>query len=149
MNKLEQLAKLMCPDVTLTIKDLEERYPARVLKEGARVTRFAPSPTGFLHTGSLFASFVAAKLAHDTDGIFYLRIEDTDTKREVKGSTETLISQLNTFNVTIDEGYSFGGNYGPYMQSERSFIYNTVIYEMVLKGLASSTVKAAHLAYLP
>ena len=136
MNKFEQLAKLMCPDVTLTIKDLEEKYPARNLSEGARVTRFAPSPTGFLHTGSLFASFVAAKLAHDTDGIFYLRIEDTDTKREVKGSTETLISQLNTFNVTIDEGYSFGGNYGPYMQSERSFIYNTVIYEMVLKGLA-------------
>ena len=136
MNKFEQLAKLMCPDVTLTVKDLEERYPARNLSEGARVTRFAPSPTGFLHTGSLFASFVAAKLAHDTDGVFYLRIEDTDTKREVKGSTETLINQLNTFDVTIDEGYSFGGNYGPYMQSERSFIYNTVIYEMVLKGLA-------------
>ena len=136
MNKLEQLAKLMCPDVTLTIQDLEERYPERVLKEGARVTRFAPSPTGFLHTGSLFASFVASKLAHDTDGIFYLRIEDTDTKREVKGSTQTLINQLNTFDVTIDEGYGFGGNYGPYMQSERSFIYNTVIYDMVLKGIA-------------
>lgn len=136
MNKLEQLAKLMCPDVTLTIQDLEERYPARVLKEGARVTRFAPSPTGFLHTGSLFASFVASKLAHDTDGIFYLRIEDTDTKREVKGSTQTLINQLNTFDVTIDEGYGFSGNYGPYMQSERSFIYNTVIYDMVLKGIA-------------
>lgn len=136
MNKLEQLAKLMCPDVTLTIKDLEERYPARELSEGARVTRFAPSPTGFLHTGSLFASFVASKLAHDTNGIFYLRIEDTDTKREVKGSTETLIKQLNTFDVTIDEGYGFGGNYGPYMQSERSFIYNTVIYEMILKGIA-------------
>ena len=136
MNKLEQLAKLMCPDVTLTVKDLEERYPARNLSEGARVTRFAPSPTGFLHTGSLFASFVASKLAHDTNGIFYLRIEDTDTKREVKGSTETLINQLNTFDVTIDEGYGFGGDYGPYMQSERSFIYNTVIYEMILKGIA-------------
>ena len=94
MNKLEQLAKLMCPDVTLTIKDLEEKYPNRNLKDGVRVTRFAPSPTGFLHTGSLFASFVASKLAHDTDGIFYLRIEDTDTKREVKGSTQTLINQL-------------------------------------------------------
>ena len=136
MNKLEQLAKLMCPDVTLTINDLEERYKPRNLKEGARVTRFAPSPTGFLHTGSLFASFVAAKLAHDTDGIFYLRIEDTDTKREVKGSTETLINQLALFNVKIDEGYSIGGEYGPYIQSERSFIYNTVIYDMVTKGLA-------------
>ena len=136
MTKLEQLAKLMCPDVTLTINDLEERYKPRNLKEGARVTRFAPSPTGFLHTGSLFASFVAAKLAHDTDGIFYLRIEDTDTKREVKGSTETLINQLALFNIKIDEGYSIGGEYGPYIQSERSFIYNTVIYDMVTKGLA-------------
>lgn len=136
MTKLEQLAKLMCPDVTLTINDLEERYKPRNLKEGARVTRFAPSPTGFLHTGSLFASFVAAKLAHDTDGIFYLRIEDTDTKREVKGSTETLINQLALFNVKIDEGYSIGGEYGPYIQSERSFIYNTVIYDMVTRGLA-------------
>ena len=136
MTKLEQLAKLMCPDVALTINDLEERYKPRNLKEGARVTRFAPSPTGFLHTGSLFASFVAAKLAHDTDGIFYLRIEDTDTKREVKGSTETLINQLALFNVKIDEGYSIGGEYGPYIQSERSFIYNTVIYDMVTKGLA-------------
>ena len=136
MTKLEQLAKLMCPDVTLTINDLEERYKPRNIKEGARVTRFAPSPTGFLHTGSLFASFVAAKLAHDTDGIFYLRIEDTDTKREVKGSTETLINQLALFNVKIDEGYSIGGEYGPYIQSERSFIYNTVIYDMVTRGLA-------------
>ena len=136
MTAREQLAKLICSDVTLTINDLEKRYPQRELKEGARVTRFAPSPTGFLHTGSLFASFVASKLAHDTDGIFYIRIEDTDTKREIKGSTETLINQLNTFNVKIDEGYSFGGEYGPYIQSERSFIYNTVIYDMICKGLA-------------
>ena len=136
MTAREQLAKIICSDVTLTISDLEKRYPQRELKEGARVTRFAPSPTGFLHTGSLFASFVASKLAHDTDGIFYIRIEDTDTKREIKGSTETLINQLNTFNVKIDEGYSFGGEYGPYIQSERSFIYNTVIYDMICKGLA-------------
>ena len=136
MTAREQLAKLICSDVTLTINDLEKRYPQRELKEGARVTRFAPSPTGFLHTGSLFASFVASKLAHDTDGIFYIRIEDTDTKREIKGSTETLINQLNTFNVKIDEGYSFGGEFGPYILSERSFIYNTVIYDMICKGLA-------------
>lgn len=136
MNKYEQLAKLICPDVSLSIKDLQEKFPERQLNENQRVTRFAPSPTGFLHTGSLFASFVASKLAHDTNGVFYLRIEDTDTKREVKGSTETLISQLNKFNITIDEGYSFSGNYGPYIQSERSFIYNSVIYDMVCKGLA-------------
>ena len=136
MNNLEKLARLMCPDVNQTIQDLEKRFPKRNLKEGARVTRFAPSPTGFLHTGSLFASFVASKLAHDSEGIFFLRIEDTDTKREVKGSTQILIDQLKQFNITIDEGYSIGGNYGPYLQSERSSIYNTVIYEMVLKGLA-------------
>ena len=136
MTKLEELAKLICTDVTLTVQDLENKYQPRNLKEGARVTRFAPSPTGFLHTGSLFASFVAAKLAHDTDGMFYLRIEDTDTKREVKGSTETLINQLSLFNVKIDEGYSICGEYGPYIQSERSFIYNAVIYDMVCKGTA-------------
>lgn len=136
MTKLEELAKLICPDVTLTIKDLEEKYPPRNLKETAKVTRFAPSPTGFLHTGSLFASFVASKFAHDSDGVFYLRIEDTDTKREVKDSTKILINQLSLFNIHIDEGYSVGGVYGPYVQSERSSIYNTVIYDMVCKGLA-------------
>lgn len=136
MDKYVELAKLMCPDVTLTIDDLEKKYPSRNLKTGARVTRFAPSPTGFLHTGSLFASFVACKIAHDSNGVFYLRIEDTDTKREVKGSTKTLIEQLKTFNINIDEGYGLGGNYGPYIQSERNFIYNTVIYEMIVKGLA-------------
>ena len=85
MNKIEELAKLICPNVTLTINDLERKYPARNLPTDAKVTRFAPSPTGFLHTGSLFASFVASKFAHDSNGVFYLRIEDTDTKREVKG----------------------------------------------------------------
>ena len=136
MNKREELAKLMCPSVTLTIKDLEDRYPLRDLPEGARVTRFAPSPTGFLHTGSLFASFVASKLAHDTNGIFFLRIEDTDTKREIKGSMDIVINQLKQFDIKIDEGQGFGGNYGPYLQSARSDIYNTVIYDMVVKGLA-------------
>ena len=136
MDKREILAKLICPDVNLTIKDLENKYPKRNLPDGARVTRFAPSPTGFLHTGSLFASFVTSKIAHDSNGIFFLRIEDTDTKREVKGSIETVVNQLIKFDISIDEGYGFGGNYGPYLQSERSNIYNTVIYEMVKQGLA-------------
>ncbi len=136
MTKQEELAKLICPNDVLSLEELEKKYPPRNLDENARVTRFAPSPTGFLHTGSLFASFVASKLAHDTNGVFYLRIEDTDTKREVKGSTDTLIRQLSLFNIKIDEGYSIGGNYGPYIQSERSSIYNSVIYDMVCKGLA-------------
>ena len=86
------------------------------LKEGAKVTRFAPSPTGFLHTGSLFTSLVAYKIAKDSDGIFYLRLEDTDTKREVSGSAELLIKQLKEFNIVADEGYQADkeiGNYGP------------------------------------
>ena len=136
MEKREILAKLICPNVNKTIADLEKMYPPRKLKAGARVTRFAPSPTGFLHTGSLFASFVASKIAHDTDGIFYLRIEDTDTKREVKGSIDIVVEQLKKFDISIDEGFGFGGDYGPYLQSERSDIYNTVIYDMIVKDLA-------------
>ena len=136
MDKYEQLAKLICPDVNITIADLETKFPPRNLNENAKVTRFAPSPTGFLHTGSLFASFVASKLAYDSNGVFYLRIEDTDTKREVKDSIKTLVEQLSLFNIKINEGYGIGGNYGPYIQSERSFIYNTVIYDMICKGLA-------------
>ena len=116
MNKFEQLAKLMCPDVTLTIKDLEERYPARNLKEGARVTRFAPSPTGFLHTGSLFTAMVTQKVAKQSGGVFFIRLEDTDTKREIKGSEKDLIFQLKEFGINIDEGVTLDGevgNYGP------------------------------------
>ncbi len=136
MTLQEELAKLICPNVHKSLEELEMQYPDRNLASTARVTRFAPSPTGFLHTGSLFASFVASKIAHDTNGVFYLRIEDTDTKREIKGSTKTLIQQLSLFNIKIDEGYSIGGNYGPYIQSERSSIYDSVIYSMICKGLA-------------
>lgn len=136
MSKLEELATLICPSLKHHMEDYERIYAPRKLKENAKVTRFAPSPTGFLHTGSLFAAFVCYKIAHDSDGIFYLRIEDTDTKREVKGSVETLVNQLNRFAVSIDEGYGFSGNYGPYLQSERSDIYNAVIYEMIKNNLA-------------
>ena len=136
MTKLEELATLMCPDLKHNKDYYEKLYKERELAEGAIVTRFAPSPTGFLHTGSLFATFVSSKIAHDSNGVFFLRIEDTDTKREVKGSVETLISQLQRFNIKIDEGYELGGNYGPYLQSARSDIYNAVIYDMVCKGQA-------------
>lgn len=136
MTKQEELAMLMCPSLQHNLDYYESFYAPRKLNENAKVTRFAPSPTGFLHTGSLFAAFVCYKLAKDSDGIFYLRIEDTDTKREVKGSVETLVNQLNQFAITIDEGYGFSGSYGPYLQSERSDIYNAVIFEMVKKGIA-------------
>jgi Glutamyl- and glutaminyl-tRNA synthetases len=134
-----QLANLIFPNVKKTILDLEKIYPERILKEGAKVTRFAPSPTGFLHTGSLFTSLVASKIAKDTNGIFYTRLEDTDTKREVQGSGEILIKQLSKFDIVPNEGYLGDcekGIYGPYKQSNRKEIYEIVIKEMISKGIA-------------
>ena len=136
MNILEQLANLIFPDVTETIEDLEKRYPARNLSDDAIVSRFAPSPTGFLHTGSLFTSLIGWRFAKQTNGVFYFRLEDTDTKREIKGSDVDLLNQLEAFGIIPDEGF-FGegalerGNYGPYRQSDREMIYRTVIKEMV------------------
>ena len=135
----EQLANLIFPDIKETIEDLEKRYPNRELKDGAEVTRFAPSPTGFLHTGSLFTSLICKKVATQTGGVFYVRLEDTDTKREIQGSGEQLISQLKIFGVTPDEGY-FGseekGNYGPYVQSKRADIYRVAIKYLIEQGRA-------------
>ncbi len=134
-----QLANLIFPNIKKSILDLEKEYPARELKDNAKVTRFAPSPTGFLHTGSLFTSLVASKLAKDSDGVFFTRLEDTDTKREIKGSGELLIKQLERFNIIPNEGYlgeKESGKYGPYKQSNRKEIYEIVIKEMIAKGLA-------------
>ena len=121
----KDLADLIFPDINKTIEDYEKLYPKRELPVGAEVTRFAPSPTGFLHTGSLFTSMIACKTAHDSNGIFYTRLEDTDTKREVEGSDKLLLKQLHEFNINPDEGYlgdSEKGNYGPYVQSKRKEI---------------------------
>lgn len=135
----EDLANLIFPDITETIEDLEKRYPERNLKEGAEVTRFAPSPTGFLHTGSLFTALVAQKVANQSGGVFYTRLEDTDTKREVEGSGKELLDQLAVFNVIPNEGYlgdKEEGNYGPYQQSKRADIYKVVIKELLKRGKA-------------
>ena len=91
MYTYDDLANLIFPDITETISDLEKRYPARNLPEGAEVTRFAPSPTGFLHTGSLFTALVAQKVANQSHGVFYTRLEDTDTKREIEGSGKSYL----------------------------------------------------------
>ena len=135
----EELANLIFPDVKETIEDLEKRYPARNLPEGAEVTRFAPSPTGFLHTGSLFTSLICKKVATQTNGVFYVRLEDTDTKREIQGSGEQLISQLKIFGIIPNEGY-YGneekGNYGPYIQSKRADIYRVAIKCLISQGRA-------------
>lgn len=135
----KELAELLFPDVTLTIDDLEKKYPPRNLKEGAQVTRFAPSPTGFLHTGSLFTSLVSYTIAKQSGGVYYFRLEDTDTKRTIEGSGDLLINQLKEFGIVSDEGYfpeGDVGDYGPYQQSKRKDIYRAVIKELVIRGRA-------------
>lgn len=135
----EELANLLFPDVTETIEDLEARYPSRNLPEGAQVTRFAPSPTGFLHTGSLFTSLISYTVARSSGGVYYVRLEDTDTKRTIEGSGDLLISQLREFGIEPNEGYfpeGDKGDYGPYKQSERRSIYRTVIKELIRRGRA-------------
>lgn len=139
-GKYEKLANLIFPDITETIKDLEIKYPERNLKEGAEVTRYAPSPTGFLHTGALFTSLINKKIADQTGGVFYLRLEDTDTKREVEGSAKDVLDGLEAYGLNPAEGLRKDGtgigNYGPYRQSEREKIYKICAKELVRKGLA-------------
>ena len=140
MNKYVELAELIFPDVKLKVEDLEKKYPKRDLPKGAFVTRFAPSPTGFLHTGSLFAAMIGHKLANQSKGVFYIRLEDTDQKREIAGSGASLVTQLSRFGIVPNEGY-FGDNdekgmYGPYVQSERAEIYKTVIKQMIIENKA-------------
>ena len=139
MNTNEELAELLFPEITETIDDLEARFPVRNLKEGAQVTRFAPSPTGFLHTGSLFTSMVSSTVAKQSGGVYFFRLEDTDTKRTIEGSDRELIDQLAAFGIVADEGYfpeGDKGSYGPYKQSERASIYKTVIKELIRRGRA-------------
>jgi len=139
MHTNEDLAELIFPNVTETVADLEKRYPPRKLPQGAEVTRFAPSPTGFLHTGSLFTALIAYKIAKQSHGVYFFRLEDTDQKREIAGSGKELVEQLETFGIVQDEGY-FGdtekGEYGPYVQSERSNIYKVCIKDLLRRGLA-------------
>ena len=140
MKTYDDLANLIFPDINLTIDDLEKKYPCRNLKDDAMVTRFAPSPTGFLHTGSLFTSLISSRFAKQSGGVFYIRLEDTDTKREIEGSGESLLKQLKVFGVEPDEGYLSDskeiGNYGPYKQSNRADIYKVVIKHLIKIGRA-------------
>ena len=133
------MAQLLFPSIDKTPADYEAQYPARQLKEGAKVTRFAPSPTGFLHFGSLFAAFVAARTAGN-DGVFYLRIEDTDKKREVENGVIGMVNGLKDFGIIPDEGAlsesEEKGDYGPYTQSKRTAIYQAYVKDLVEKGLA-------------
>lgn len=131
----QDLANLIFPDV----KDssyFEEKYPNRNLKEGAFVTRFAPSPTGFVHMGSLYTSFSNIRLARQTEGVVFLRIEDTDQKREVENGVEGIINDFNNLNIFFDEGPTQGGSYGPYIQSERKEIYQSFAKKLLQEGMA-------------
>ena len=132
----EDLANLLFPNVTKTIEDYEKEYSIRNLKEGAEVLRFAPSPTGRMHMGNLYASFVPEVFSHQTDGIFILRIEDTDSKREIDDGVNLIIEDLKAYNYQIDEGPITGGNYGPYIQSERKDIYACFAKYLVSIGRA-------------
>ena len=140
MNDYEKLAELLLPHIDKTPEYYENLYPQRQLPEGARVTRIAPSPTGYLHLGTLFTSLVNRITATSTGGIFYTRIEDTDKKREVEGGIEDIIDGLWRFGINIDEGFISGteekGVYGPYQQSHRAEIYQTYVKKLICEGLA-------------
>ena len=133
------LADLLYPNIQTLPEDMEKRYPPRQLPEGAKVTRFAPSPTGFLHIGNLYGAFTDERLAHTTGGIFYLRIEDTDAKRTVPNGVALIIETLAKLGVCFDEGAVIDGDngaYGPYRQSERAEIYQTYAKQLIREGKA-------------
>ncbi len=135
----EQFAEILFPHIDKTPEDYENIYPERNLKEGAKVTRIAPSPTGFMHLGNLFGAITDERLAHQSDGVFYLRIEDTDKKRQVEGGVETIIRVFRQFGLSFDEGVTEDGelgSYGPYRQSERAAIYQAFAKELVKRELA-------------
>ena len=136
----KELADLIFPNITKTIEDYEKEYPKRDLPEGAIVTRYAPSPTGFIHIGALLSSFTASVFAKQTNGVLFLRIEDTDTKRTVDNGISKIINGLKEFEVTFDEGPISEdesiGNYGPYIQSERKEIYQAFVKHLIIEGKA-------------
>ncbi len=140
MSILQQLSDAMFPNTTLTPEHLEERYPARQLKDGARVTRIAPSPTGYLHLGVFFTAMINRLTASATDGLFYFRLEDTDKKREVEGGADDILRGFNTYGLTLDEGFlapgTVVGDYAPYQQSQRVDIYHVYVKMLVEQGLA-------------
>jgi len=134
----KELAELLFSHITKTPAEVEAEYPSRGI-EGS-VTRFAPSPTGFMHIGGLFAGLICQRVAHQTGGVFYLRIEDTDKKREVEGGVEEIVNSLSAFGIHFDEGATSSttekGAYGPYRQSHRAEIYQTFAKMLVEQGKA-------------
>lgn len=140
MTDNERLAGLLFPDIDKTPDYYENLFPVRNLKEGAKVTRFAPSPTGFLHFGNLFTCVTAYKTAKDSNGVFFVRVEDTDQKRKVDGAIDIMLQGLSVYGVQADEGVVAEnkeiGDYGPYYQSQRKEIYQTYAKALVEQDLA-------------
>jgi glutamyl-tRNA synthetase len=140
MEKMRSISARLFPEKLPSPEELEKRYPPRLLPAGALVTRVAPSPTGFVHIGGLYASLISERLAHQSQGIFILRIEDTDKKREVVGAANLFAAALAKYNIKVDEGPDENGlekgNYGPYKQSARAAIYQSYIKNLLNQGLA-------------
>ena len=135
----QALADLLFPNVTDTPDTLEDRFPLRNLPEGAVVTRMAPSPTGFVHLGNLVQGMISERMAHQSEGVLFLRVEDTDAKREVPGAVEVLIDSLKHYNILFDEGATHTGDngiYGPYRQRQRASIYHVYAKKLVSEGQA-------------
>ena len=133
------LAERLFPHVTKTPDDIFQQYPKRQLPEGAIVTRMAPSPTGFMHLGNLYGAITDERLAHQSGGVFYLRIEDTDQKRTVERGVEKILEVFTRFGLSFDEGATIDGergDYGPYYQSQRKDIYHVFLKDLVSKGKA-------------
>lgn len=139
MTDTQKIAELLFPHIQKTPADLEAQYPPRSLPEGARVTRFSPSPTGYLHIGGLFGALADYMTARQSGGIVYLRIEDTDKKREIGDGVAAILDGLEAFGITFDEGVTKdgeNGTYGPYTQSARVEIYQIMAKDLVRRGLA-------------
>ena len=135
----QALANLLFPNVTDTPEMLEERFPARNAPEGAVITRMAPSPTGFVHLGNLVQGLTSERMAHQSGGVLFLRVEDTDAKREVPGAVEVLIDTLKHYGIQFDEGATHtgdSGEYGPYRQRQRAAIYHVYAKKLVSEGMA-------------
>jgi glutamyl-tRNA synthetase len=140
MDQNKQLAQLLFPHIDKTAEYYEDKYPQRQLPEGAKVTRVAPSPTGFIHMGALYAAMIPERMAHQSGGVFFLRIEDTDKKREIEGGVSEIVNSFAHYELKFDEGMTGEttekGIYGPYKQSERKEIYQTFAKMLVEKGFA-------------
>ena len=140
MTALDRLAEAMFPTIDKTPEEYEALYPPRQLPEGARVTRIAPSPTGYLHIGTLYMAMIDRLTASTPGSVFYVRLEDTDKKREMEGGADDILAGLNHYGLTIDEGFVAPGTergaYGPYQQSRRAAIYQCYVKELVRQGLA-------------